>query len=118
MARKPLLLGGRHRPTSCPFAKNHALFHFYALYPNKPQSTVTGKQRLGGTQQISVCAAPAGCCWAGGRELPPQGPPARATAFTGLFSWARTDAGNFSPGLGMSLWFRDIYLPFIIMGKK
>lgn len=51
-------------------------------------------------------------------HIPAPAPASSPPASKVPFSWARTDAGHFSPGLGMSLWFRDIYLLFIIMEKK
>lgn len=55
----------------------------------------------------------------GGRPQPQIPAPASPLDASEVpFPWAQMDAGHQSPGLGMSLWFRDIYLVFIIMGKK
>lgn len=70
---------------------------------NKPCHGVWGEQPRTGLPQPHI-PAPDPASSPGVSEVP--------------FSWAQTDAGHFSPGLRISLWFRDIYLLFIIMGKK
>lgn len=130
-------------PPKCSSAETPALFHFSALPPDKPQNAVTGKRGGSGASQPenSLLLARAGGReeskpWPGlglagtGRALgeqprmggwPQPCVPAPASSLGASevpFPWAQMDAGHYSPGLAMSLWFTDIYLLFIIMGKK
>lgn len=130
-------------PPKCSSAETPGLFHFSALPPDKPQNAVTEKRGGSGASQPenSLLLARAGGReeskpWPGlglagtGRALgeqprmggwPQPCVPAPASSLGASevpFPWAQMDAGHYSPGLAMSLWFRDIYLLFIIMGKK